>query len=480
MRKATKIIIGLAVACAGTLVLGACSAGDNPYPSINKTENKVSVRFDSNGGKFANTDNVNVVHNYPLDLALKGGLKLIEPGSNKLGEDKLYTDISNSGYYLAGWYTDRQPRVSDDGKPLDEDGNLCEVSGKPQGYEYSGRWDFGKDTLDGYVKEGETYKAGEAVLTLYAGWVPYFSYTVYAQADGGEWESIGKHMFSPASVNYQFALPQWDEAGVAVDYGKFPQAEDKTFLKAYADEAMTQEYTQAIPHEGSIDFEKGIAVGGNKAVYTTWKDGVWFNIYTAEQFSENVRGNGCYDIKADLDFSGKTWPAGFALGTFSGTILGNGHKFSNITVTQTDANSQLNGGLFGVIADGAKIENCSFGNVTYTLGAGTRRRDGSFGLFAGELSERAEINNVSVQGKLLVGNAYISGGTNAGYYDVGLVTGNLVTDGITFDVTCESAEVKTGSKTTYPRKVKVMKDGSVIISDNGSSATEKPETEYEK
>lgn len=480
MRKRTKIIIGLAVACAGTLVLGACSAGDNPYPSIDETGNKVSVRYDSNGGKFASTDNVSIVHNYPLDLALKGGLKLIEPGSDKLGADKLYTDISNSGYYLAGWYTNRQPRVSADGKPLDENGDLCEVSGKEQGYIYSGRWDFGKDTLDGYVKEGESYKAGEAVLTLYAGWVPDFTYTVYAQ-NGSEWAPYGTYSFSPAAeADYLLGLPEWDAEGVAVEYGKFPQADNKTFLKAYADEAMTQEYTQAIPHEGEIDLEKGIAVNGNKAVYTTWKDGVWFNIFTEDQFLANMRGNGCYDIKADLDFTEKTWPSGFSFGTFTGTILGNGHTFSNISVMQTDANNQLNGGLFGVIAESAKIENLSFENVTCTLNAGTRRRGGAFGLFAGELSERAEINNVSVQGKLLVGNAYISGGTNAGYYDVGLVTGNLVTDGITFDVTCESAEVKTGSKTTYPRKVKVMKDGSVIISDNGSSATEKPETEYEK
>ena len=149
--------------------VASCSQWDTPYDSLDKDGYNVSVRFDANGGMFAETPNVYVVDVFNL-ASLKTNangnkeISLLDPEDSKRGTIK-YT-VSNQGHNFVGWYTERTPRVDENGNPLDEYGVLTSVSGKAQGYTYSGLWDFSKSTVE--VDPNKEYTSEESVLTLYA------------------------------------------------------------------------------------------------------------------------------------------------------------------------------------------------------------------------------------------------------------------------------------------------------------------------
>lgn len=432
MKKRTKLIIGLIAASAGCCIMAACSTDNSPYGDFNMP----TVHFDPNGGQFASTDYVTMTDAYPYEQAVKG-VKLLEPGDEVRGE-KVWelSAISRSGYFLAGWYKERALRTDENGNPLDEDGNLCSVSGKEQGYSYSGRWDFENDLFT--VKNDWQYAEGEYTLTLYAAWIPDFSYAFYEETENG-WAFYNTYSFNPMNTPEDMAIgvPSLDGDGVAMEYStKFPQSSGKTFTAAYADADKTEACGEVFSHRGVVDLEHGVSVNGITACYTTWKAGVWFNIYTAEQFLDKVRTDGCYDIKADLDFTELSWSAGLARGSFTGQIVGNGHVFSNISVMQTEV-AQTYGGLFGRIAAEAVIKDVSFLNVTYILAVGSRLNPSSFGLFAGELAPNATVENVNVTGTLQIGNIYRT--ADYGTYNIGELIGNSTTreiEGITYSITC--------------------------------------------
>ncbi len=478
MKKKTKLIIGLIVACAGCCALGACSSAKGPYRDYNQNGSGVSVRFDPNGGQFAGRDGVTLVDVYPTAVAQKG-VKLLEPGSSDRdtssgSNNAVNSTATKSGYFLAGWYRERTPRTDASGNALDEKGVLCSESGNAQGYVYSGLWDFQDDKLT--VASDYAYTEGEYTLTLYAAWIPYFTYTVYEETDKG-WESVGIYEFNPNLTAAELHVPVWNEETGAMDYGEFPQAQNKTFTAAYSDPEKKNPVAEKLEHDGYVDFEKGVAVGLNVDCYADWKDGLWYKIKTAQQFVANSRINGCYEILADLDFKDLVWNAGLSGGSseFSGQIIGNGHTLSNITVAQT-SNSQIYGGLFGRIGATAVIENVTFKDVIYTLNAASRMGGSRFGLFSGNLNESAKIENVSVSGVLQIGNVFVP----YDKYSVGLLTGNLVTSGIRYDIECEILVVKFAMKETYPHLVTVKTaTGEVILSANQGDTSVKPDVKYE-
>lgn len=479
MKIRFKIIIGLLAACATALLCGACSSDNSPYGEFDKDGFSVSVRYDSNGGNFAGTSagNINLVDVIPLSAFENGGVKLVEPGSEGRGNGQLRSKISRTGYFLIGWYRERTPRVSENGEPLDAYGNVITYTqdaegnvkaSAEQGYIYSGLWNFDEDLLE--IEGGEKYTSKEVVLTLYAAWAPNFSYVFYEQEEeSSSWAQISSYSFNPLTQSNELDLPFWEDG--AMNYGSFPQNSGKTFQAVYTDEALQSECTQTIAHTGRIDYEKGIAVDPVNKFYTEWKDGVWFRIQTTEQFIKNARADGCYEISADLDFTGATWPEGFARGNFTGTILGNGHTLSGITATQTDL-SQLYGGLFGQISERATIRDITFENVVYQLLSASRYQGAFFGLFTGSLSEKATIENVTVSGELQIGNVYglFAPGEKEddydNYYDgysVGLLSGNLVVKGIDYRIDCKAIAVQSGTTTSYPRIARAQSDGSVRI-----------------
>ena len=163
MKNKTKVMIGLAVASLATLALAACSGSTNRYGQYEKDGYGIRVRYYSNGGQFASTADVDLVDVYKLPES--GGIRLIEPGSDERGPKGEKTQIAYTGHFLAGWYQTRT--------------EITDVNGEKT-YSYSDPWDFKNDRLT--VDKDKTFEEDEAALSLYAVWVPNFTYTFYAQS----------------------------------------------------------------------------------------------------------------------------------------------------------------------------------------------------------------------------------------------------------------------------------------------------------
>lgn len=397
MKKQIKTICLVFLLPVLLLCVTACANWETPYTSMNEDGYCVSVRFDANGGRFAGTPDVFVVDVFNPEKAATtaNGMKafsLLRPDDTRRGDNAF--EVSKNECFLAGWYTERVLRVDENGEALDDFGVLCSVSGREQGYVYSGKWDFEKDRVE--IDPSKTYNSEENVLTLYAAWIPYTNFEFYSKNEQtGGFDLIGTYN-KGTYVN----VPEWNTKTGKLDMKQFPAIDGKTFECAYLDEAMTQPVTGQIA--GEVDFEKGISATQTVKIYTTWMDGTWFKIHTAKQFYENSTLQGNYIICADLDFTNVTWSPALSKEGFKGTIQGNGYKFSNITVMQGDS-KQLKGGLFGSLEASANISDVTFENITYRLEAGSLMAS-SFGVLAGSASNDAVLENVEISGTLVIGS----------------------------------------------------------------------------
>lgn len=419
-------------------MLCLCACSDNweaPYASLNQDGYNISVRFDANGGMFAGTSDVSVVDVYAAANGVKNSdgtvsFYLLSP-DNELRSQGAYT-ISRNGYFLAGWYTERTGRVDENGNPLDEYGVLTSVSGREQGYSYSGLWDFDSDTLT--VPTDGDYSAENPVMTLYAAWVPYINYEFYAvDAASGTTELI------KTVQSIDMYIPEWSEKTGKLDMNDFPSRDGYTFDAAYLTEDLSVPLTETIyGKDGNVDYETGTTSTESIAIYTTWMEGNWFKIYTAEQLYNNTRLDGNYLICADLDFEDAVWSPTLVKGKFTGSIDGQGHTISNISVTQAD-NSQIYAGMFGTLESGAVIKDVTFENVTFTVSAGSRMQGATFGLLAGSISSEAELSGVSVTGTMLISeNCYPQSD-----YTFGLLCGSGSGSGVDYTIDCTTAEDNT-------------------------------------
>ena len=425
-----KIFTGIAVfaVCAAivlmiiTLFSSAGSQWKDPYKQFDKDGYSVSVRFDAGDGRFANRDitvvDVFSLSDYEIGEDGKVHILLLDPQDKQRGAQAYVVD--KPGYTLAGWYTDRQPRVDENGQPLDEYGELTSVSGREQGWVYSGRWDFENGTVA--VDPSTVDSGADAVLTLYAAWVPGVQFNLY---NLNVTDAQGNPTLLQTYVGSKLSVPTWSNGAVALG-GAFPKL-DGTPNAIYADAAQTQAITEPIKID--INYENGTINTPSYDVYVDLWEGNWYKISSVKQFYKHARADGNYIIEADLDFSvkGAIWPANFYKGQtqFTGTIIGNGHTLSNITVVQP-ANAQQ-GGLFGYIGAGASITDLHFENVTYTA-VGSRIQGSTFGLFCGTLSDQATIENVTISGKLLIDPALFLEGMDGATY--GLIAGSGNTAGI--------------------------------------------------
>lgn len=300
-------------------------------------------------------------------------------------------------------------------------------------YSYSGYWDFATDEIE-YAES-----AGEVSLTLYAGWVPYYQYYYYAKNDSGEWEKYGTTYFDyvlSSSGNEKYAdqgemyLPNWQGGKGAMNYShtyidkstkEFPSIAGKTFKAAYADKECTQQYTDKITHNGTLDPATALPKDRIQNVYVEFYDEEMFKIETAEQLAANAKTNGSYEILNDLDFEKTTWPAVFTTGAFTGKMFSATDKSVTLkNVKAQYAGTTANGGLFGLIAAGAQLKNLRFENVTMDFASVTcSETDTGYGLFSGVIDEAAQIKNITVSGaKLRLGIIQLQSG-----YKINLLAG---------------------------------------------------------
>ena len=437
----------IAVMLLAVCLVASCSQWDSPYEDLNDNGYNVSVRFDANGGIFAGTENVSIVDVFNISSLTtnkdgKKEISLIAPNDSRRGT--VVYDISKTKSIFVGWYTDRQLRVDENGNPLDAYGVLTSVSGREQGYTYSGRWDFESSKLE--LDPNKEYSSEENVLTLYAAWVPSFAFNVYIENEDGEFDIL------TSKETLEIELPRWNEKTGKMDIKSLPTVEGKTFKEA----SFTKDFSELLTGtvNGPIDYETGTISGdGTVEIYTRYMDGVWFKISTSKQFKDNSRVDGCYMIEADLDFTGIVWSSTLAKEGFKGQIIGNGHKMSNITVNQSDATA-MRGGLFGAIDAGAKIENITFENITYNLNSGSLKAGASFGLLAGTISSEATLTEISVSGALNI-SSEIYPDTE---YALGVLSGNAIDTGIdTSNIKCQV----TGD--TEKLSIEVEKSGHITL-----------------
>lgn len=422
------------------------------YASIGEEGYCISVRFDANGGQFAGVNDVFIVDVFSLENALAvdadtAGFHLLTPEDPlRTGGKEGYTATRN-GYFLAGWYTERSLRVDESGNALDDYGVPCSQSGRTQGYTYSGKWNFEEDLLT--VETNGDYRAETPVMTLYAAWIPYINYEFYS-VDA----ATGEAAYLETVQSVDLAIPEWNQKTGKLNMNNFPSQDGKTFDCAYLSADLSQPLTESVSAaEHYVDYETGTLNVESVAIYTTWLDGSWYKIFTAQQFCDNARLDGNYIICADLDFADAVWSPTLIKGAFTGTIQGSGHTFSNIAATQAD-NSQIYGGLFGTLDSGAVIEDLTLDNVQFTVSAGSRMQGACFGLLTGSVTSGAKLENVSVSGTLYISEKCYPQPD----YTIGLLCGSGSPDGVNYSIDCQTAE-----DNSEKISVSVDNDGSVTV-----------------
>ena len=405
MRKMKLITKAILLVLVGLLTIAfACGCADESTPyEINDSENyTVSVKYDANGGIFTTNTSV-IVDSYNISEMNKNvdgqvEIALLSPDNTSRKNDAF--KAINNGHFLAGWYTERNEVTDAEGK---------------KSYTYSGKWDFEKDTLK-VDPEGE-YSSEIPVVTLYAAWVPMFEIEFYS-LDNGEY--LDSYVFDP-TLESEINVPAWSEETGSIEMYKFPERSGYTFKTAYYDEnRQSAVSTNLVNHPGTVDYLTGTSKDSVLKLYIDWTEGEWYHIYNTKQLVKNASVNGNYEIHADLDFTDEIWPSSFMYGNFSGVINGNGHKISNVELTQTN-NSKVNAGLFGNLTDTASISNITFENVNLIIKAGTRVVGTSYGVFAGTISNNAIINNVNILNSTLSIDSDCYFGVAD--YSVGLVCG---------------------------------------------------------
>lgn len=430
MNQKMKVLLLLFLLAAVTLITG-CSAEDTPYQVNDRDNFSVSVRYDANGGWFTTNTSV-IVNSYDVsrvsaDANGKVHIPLLAP-DDPAKKNEAFAP-ANNGYFLAGWYAKRTQTAD--------------------GYVYSDPWNFETSRLE--LDADGTYSSSDPVLTLYAAWVPEFEVEFKDLKSGDTLSSVG---FVP-SENGALRLPAWDEKTGTLEMYEFPQRKGYTLSGVYYDpQGLQPADTEMLIHPGTVDLSSGVAKNTKMTVYLDWQEGEWYHIYTAEQFKKNASVSGNYVLCADLDFSDEIWPTSLMHGNFTGTIQGNGYTIRNVTAVQTN-NSKVNSGLFGSITEAAIIHDVTFENVIFSIEKGTRVAGASFGLFAGSVSETADIQNVSILSSRLLIDSSCYFGTED--YVIGLVCGmgdpSVLKQA---DIVCEAC----GSA---PETVSITVDGNEVI-----------------
>ncbi len=391
------------------IIWAIAGANGSYYSDYEKDGYTVKVTFDSNGGTFKGSDSSVIDLFKPEDMG-EDGIKLLAPDDARRDKNNPLT-VTKAGYFLAGWY-----RVRTAIDPADPE----------KGYTYSGKWDFEADRLT------------ENELTLYAAWVPYYEYEIYATDENGNDVLVA----TTSAIN--LTIPKWNSGDVTLDMDNFPTREGYTLEKVYSFDDRTKPIETTLNAagtkniiSGSWDEATATSLTPTIKLYTTWQDGERYRIYSTDDFIKNADANGYYEIYADLDFEGLEWPSVFGNDKFSGTIDGNNHTISNVSIESTSRN-RINNGLFSTIEETACFKNVKFENITHTINLMSVAPGASFGLLAGTVADGASFSNVTVSGKLLIGdNCQGLAGSND--YTIGIIAGSGEIDGIEQNISVEKA-----------------------------------------
>lgn len=412
LSKKNVILIAVAAVAAVAVIVGIVIAIINAsrtyYDDFEKDGYTVSVKFDSNGGKFKGSDST-IVDLYNPDNVGDDGLAILAPDDTRRGKTNVM-QVTNPGYFLAGWYTER---------------SLIDENNPELGYTYSGKWDFESDRLPIY--DNYDYKAEESVLTLYAAWVPYYNFEIYTSDELGN-----SYLLSTVSA-LSLTIPEWHDGDVTLSMDNFPTRDGYTLVSVeYLDTSNVIETVTETKKTitGKWNEETATLITPTIRLHTEWKEGKTYKIYSVNDFIKNADLNGYYELYANLDFTGISWPSTFTNGKFNGRITAARTRTISGISFESTSRSRIDNGLFSQIGENAYFENVRFENITHTIDLGAVAQDATFGLLAGSVESGAVFKNVRVSGKLVFGD---SCSTLAGIdsYTVKTVFGSGSTTGIT-------------------------------------------------
>ena len=387
------------------IVWAIANSNNDYYSDYEKDGYTVKVTFNSNGGTFKGSDST-VVDLFKAEALDGDGIKLLAPDDERRDKNNPLT-VTKAGYFLAGWYRER---------------TLVDPENPDMGYTYSGMWNF------------ETDRLTEESLTLYAAWVPYYSYEIYAKDENGQDVLVA----STSAIN--LTIPQWKDGDVTLDMDNFPTREGYTLESVdYSYDGITvNEIGGKISITGNWDKATATSKTPTIKLYTTWQEGERYRIYSTEDLIKHADNNGYYEIYADLDFNGLDWPGAFGNNNkFSGKIFGNNHVISNVSINTVSRNI-INNGLFSTIDEGAYIENLKFKNITHKINLMSVAPGANYGLLAGSIADGVQFKNVSLGGKILIGDD-CEGIAGSNDYTIGLIAGNGKIPEIDYDISVEKA-----------------------------------------
>lgn len=433
-----KALLAASLLLVTMLFFNGCAQKKTPFDQNDQDGYRVSVKYDANGGYFADntsviTDSFNVSEIKTNEQG-KAEIALLSPDNELRGKGNFFTPSMND-HFLVGWYSERTEFV-------DNAGNVS--------YTYSGYWDFEEDKLS--VDPNSDYTSTEPQLTLYAAWAPVFQVEFY---DMNSDELLDTLTYNP-QYDTHIAVPTWSEETGTIDMEKFPQRKGYTFNGVYFDKEGTMPVEgDTLVHSGIVDYANATVQDTTMKLYIDWLEGDWYHIYTAKQFIDNAKLSGHYVLHQDLDFTGLTWPTTFMHKNFTGSISSiEGANFSikNLDVTRSNS-KDVNAGLFGSIASDASICNVSFDNVSFTIKGGIQMTGANFGLFAGVISEGATLDGVTITNSTMKIQSDVYIGVDD--YSIGLVCGMGNTEIDYSGITCEAIGEN-------PEAVTITVDGDVV------------------
>ncbi len=415
MKMKFRPIVLLCLLIGTLLALSGCS-GKSVYESFDEDGFSVSIRFDANGGTMMNqvesiVDTFNIADMKP-NADGKIEIALLNPADSRRGSVNVCKpSYPESGYYLAGWYSERTENP---------DG---------EGYIYANPWNFDTDRVS--VDANGKYSASEPVITLYAVWKPLLTVEIIDRATNELMDTI---QYDPTLD--EIRMPEWkrDSTRGNISMNGIPGKDGYTFDCAYYDLEGTRLIdTPVLVHTAESDPDATAM-----KIYVDWLEGEWYHIYSAKQLSRSADCNGNYVIFDNLDFSKVEWPKEFMNEEFNGTIQtvnGEVFKLSNITFQQDNV-EVTKSGLFLNINESASISDVTFDNVVFTLKKGTTKNDCAYGLFASNIADGATLTNVSITNSQMLISPEIAPNV---HYNIGLICadGNwsaIDTSGITCTV----------------------------------------------
>lgn len=366
---------------------------------------QITYFLNSAGGSF-NDDT------YVKNLYYKAGDKPMDIG----GSSALVSGMSalklNAGFNFTGWY---KVETDADKNPL----YAADENGEKKVYSENDTYDVTKGMAMSMTDEAfdfsEPLQEGEHIY-LCGGFYEDVKLRIYLLCEGEGFEQ----------VDYKYAQ---NSEPVTIKNGEEITAESTTLRQTgagvinfendlknkFVDGTFVGFYTKdadgnVTPFNGwPIKYPEPDEKGEYHDVilYAKVLKGSWNIVSTSNDVSKmfNYYTSGNYYITQDIDGNGTQI---YPMGTFAGTILGEGegHTLSNFVVEDSSSSGVLqegnSGSLFGTVTSNAEIKNVTFDNFTvnFTVGSKGSMVVVNVNFIANVIEDGATFTNVSISGSL--------------------------------------------------------------------------------